>query len=197
MKITAIVLAAGRSSRFGTDDKLLALVDSKPLVRRVLEALDASSVSDIIVVTPPVPQGLVEGAGQGRWRFVANADAAAGLSTSLKAGLSEVDAEAAGAMIVLADMPFISAELIDGVCAAFSLCRGAAIVFPEAPDGRQGHPVLWPRQFFAALQALDGDQGGKSVLAANRDFWHALPVADDAIFCDIDTQDDLKAGNAG
>lgn len=193
MTISAIVLAAGRSSRFEGGDKLLALVEGKPILRSALEALDASAVSDIIVVTKPGATQLKHCAGDGRWRYVENTDAAQGIASSLRAGLREVDPQSSGAMIALGDMPFISATLIDQLCAAFELCRGAAIVFPSAPDGRQGHPVVWPRRFFEALLALDGDQGGKSVLAANREFWHSVIVDDGAIFIDIDTEDDLRA----
>jgi molybdenum cofactor cytidylyltransferase len=191
MKISAVVLAAGSSRRFGGGDKLLANVSGKPLLRLVLEAFDASSISDIIVVTQPDAQKLMEGAGHGRWRFVSNQHAAEGMASSLRQGLSEIDDESAGAMIALADMPFISGALIDELCAAFAICRGAAIVFPESAEGRQGNPVIWPRHFFEELSALDGDQGGKSVLTANRDSWHPMPVSDDAPFRDIDIRDDL------
>lgn len=193
MKIGAVLLAAGRSKRFGESDKLLALIDGVPLVRRALAALEASVASDIVVVTLPGADRLIEAAGRGRWRFIENGDADSGMASSLRVGLANIDAACAGALIALADMPMLSAAIVDDVCAAFANCNGEAIVFPESPDGRQGHPVLWPRAHFERLSALDGDQGGKSVLLAHREAWHPVPIAADAAFIDIDTPADLKS----
>ena len=192
MKIGAVLMAAGASERFGDADKLMAEIDGEPLIRRALAALEASSVADIVVVLPPDAEARRRACGVGRWRFATNGGDADGMAASLRTGLSGLNEDCAGALVALADMPLLSAALIDDLCAAFASCDGQAIVFPERPDGRQGHPVLWPRAFFAALSELKGDEGGKPVLLANRDAWHPVPIADEAAFFDVDTPADLS-----
>ncbi|MGQ0457136.1 MAG: nucleotidyltransferase family protein [Hyphomicrobium sp.] len=192
MKIAAILLAAGRSKRFGDADKLLAEIGGQPIIRCALDALDASSVAEIVVVTPEDSGPLIAAAGKGRWLYHANPDAVHGMGTSLRAGLAKISDDCSGALVALADMPYLSASLIDDLCAAFAQANAIAIVFPESPAGRQGHPVIWPRRLFSALSAVEGDQGGKAILKAHSDAWHPVPIADDAAFLDIDTLADLR-----
>ncbi|MFN0218519.1 MAG: NTP transferase domain-containing protein [Hyphomicrobium sp.] len=193
MKIGAALLAAGRSQRFGDDDKLLSVIGGQPLIRRAIAAFEASSVAEIVVVTPIDADRLMAAGGQGRWRYVANPDAEDGMATSLRVGLSALGEDCAGALVALADMPYCSAAMIDDLCAAFAQANGEAIVFPENPDGRQGHPVLWPRRLFGDLLKVQGDKGGKAILSANRDAWHPVPIADETAFFDVDTASDLDA----
>ena len=194
MKIAAIVLAAGQSSRFGDGNKLLANVGGVPLIKRVVSALSDSPVCDIILVTENGAGAgdIIKAAGDGRWRHLQNGRAADGMASSLIIGLDAVADDTDGALVALADMPYVSPALIETLCAAFTMCRGKAIVFPQRENGLQGHPVIWPRSFFSALQKLTGDQGGKSVLAAHREHCHPIPYSDDSAYFDVDTADDLS-----
>lgn len=192
MKITAIVLAAGQSTRFDDGNKLLATVSGIPIVKRVVSVLSQSPVGDIILVTGVGADDVLKAVGDGDWRHTQNERATDGMASTLQAGLDAVAPDADGALIALADMPYLSPALIETLCAAFTMCQGKAIVFPQQDNGRQGHPVIWPRSFFADLQKLTGDQGGKSVLAANRDHCHPVPFSDDGAYFDIDTADDLS-----
>ena len=81
-------------------------------------------------------------------QFVHNPDYAQGLSTSLQAGLAALPANAGGAVVLLGDMPRVSAALIDRLVAAFEPAEDRAIVVPTA-NGRRGNPVLWGSAFFA------------------------------------------------
>lgn len=83
MKIAAVILAAGRSSRFEDGHKLLAEIDGVPIVRRVALALAQSRVDDIILVTGANADDVLAAAAPGRWRSVVNPNATEGLSSSL------------------------------------------------------------------------------------------------------------------
>src|SRR5882757_936111 len=195
-QIAAIVLAAGRSTRMGGPNKMLAELDGKKLVRIATEQALASKASEVIVVTGHQTE-LVEQALRGlKVKFVRNPDFAGGIASSVKAGISAVSRDADGAVICLGDMPLIDAGLIDRLIEAFSPDRGNLIVVPVA-DGRRGNPVLWSRRFFKELMTLDGDIGARHLIARHAEAVADVPVEGNSAFLDIDTPQALEAARRG
>src|SRR5437879_2035802 len=138
--VAAIILAAGRSTRMGGPNKLLAELGGKTLVRIVTEQALASKAKGVIVVTGHQAEQ-VEKALQGlNVKFVRNPDFAEGLATSVKAGIAAVANNADGAVICLGDMPLIDAHLIDRLIEAFAPDRGHLIAVPVS-DNRRGNPL--------------------------------------------------------
>lgn len=193
MKIAAIILAAGSSSRFEDGHKLLAEIGGVPMIRHVCLALAQSKADDIVLVTSERDGTIAKAAGSGRWRIAENPNAQQGLSTSLRVGLQGIDENTGGALVALADMPGITEGLVDKLLAAFKGCNGSAIVFPVSTDGQRGHPVIWPRSLFKALEAVNGDSGGKTILADHRNLWRPVSYENHGAFADIDTRADLEA----
>jgi molybdenum cofactor cytidylyltransferase len=194
--IAAIILAAGRSTRMGGPNKLLAELDGKKLVRIATEQALASKAGEVIVVTGHQAE-LVEQALEGlKVKFVRNPDFAGGLASSVKAGVAAVRANADGAVICLGDMPLIDAHLIDRLIEAFAPDRGNLIVVPVA-DGRRGNPVLWSRRFFNELMTLDGDIGARHLIARHSEAVVEVPVEGNGAFLDIDTPQALEAARRG
>jgi molybdenum cofactor cytidylyltransferase len=194
--VAAIILAAGRSTRMGGPNKLLAELSGKPLVRIVAEQAIASKAKDVIVVTGHQAQ-LVEQALAGlKLKFVRNPDFAQGLATSVKAGIAAVSEEADGAVICLGDMPMISSQLVDHLIDAFAPDRGNLIAVPVS-GGRRGNPVLWSRRFFNELMTLDGDIGARHLIAKHNEAVAEVPVEGDGAFLDIDTPQGLEAARSG
>jgi molybdenum cofactor cytidylyltransferase len=191
MNIAAIVLAAGRSSRFEGGDKLLADFKGRPVIHHVMEAVAASTVDEVILVTAAFGGKIFAAAGKGRWRSVVNPDAEDGISSSIQYGLSHLESDIDGALILLADMPRVSTAMIEQLCEAFLARQGNAIVFPQTAHGQQGNPVLWPKPLFAELMALTGDIGGKAILARYEALHCPVLVAGDAAVFDVDTKADL------
>jgi molybdenum cofactor cytidylyltransferase len=188
LNIAAVVLAAGRSTRMGAN-KLIADVGGKPMVRRVAEAALESAASPVLVVTGH-QQADVRVALTGLdVMFVHNPNYAQGLSTSLKAGIAAAPASVAGALVLLGDMPQIAPGHLNQLIAAFRDRVGFIIVPVHA--GKRGNPVLWPRAFFPAMLALDGDAGAKRLLAANAGCVGEVDLGTDAIFLDVDTAEAL------
>ena len=186
----ALVLAAGRSARMGGANKLFAEVDGVPLLLRAVNAALASAAASVTVVLgheAEKAEALLAGR---RVNLVRNPDYAQGMSTSLAAGIAALPAEAEAAVVLLADMPGVNAAHVDRLIAAFDP-RQPSIVVPMHA-GRRGNPILWPRAFFDAMQAVSGDQGARGLLAQ-----HAARIAtvemDDAIHADVDTPDDLRS----
>jgi molybdenum cofactor cytidylyltransferase len=190
--IAAVILAAGRSTRMGGPNKLLAELDGKKLVRIAAEQALASKASEVVVITGHQAE-LVEKALAGlKVRFVRNPEFAGGLASSVKAGIAAVPDNADGAVICLGDMPLISADLIDRLVEAFAPDRGNLIVVPVA-DGRRGNPVLWSRRFFKELMTLDGDIGARHLIAKHAEAVAEVPVEGQSAFLDIDTPQALEA----
>ena len=190
--VAAIILAAGRSTRMGGPNKLLAELSGKKLVRIATEQALASKASEVIVVTGHQAD-LVEQALSGlKVKFIRNPDFAGGLASSVKAGISGVSADTDGAVICLGDMPLIDAGLIDRLIDAFAPDRGHLIAVPVA-EGRRGNPVLWSRRFFKELMTLDGDIGARHLIAKHAEAVADVPVDGESAFLDIDTPQALEA----
>jgi molybdenum cofactor cytidylyltransferase len=194
--VEVIVLAAGRSTRMDGPNKLLAELEGKKLVRIATEQALASKASGVIVVTGHQAD-LVEQALAGLdVKFVRNQEFAAGLASSVKAGIAAVPADADGAVICLGDMPLIDASLIDRLIDDFAADRGHLIVVPVA-GGRRGNPVLWSRRFFQELMTLDGDVGARHLIAKHSEAVAEVAVEGEGAFLDIDTPQALEAARGG
>ncbi len=115
---------------------------------------------------------------------------AAGLSTSLKAGLGKIGRVDA-ALVFLGDMPLIDGETVQRMIAAFSPAERRTVIVPVHKDVR-GHPVLWGAEHFAAMLALAGDQGARSLLADAGDDVVEITTDNEGVLLDADTPDALE-----
>ena len=199
MSIEIIVLAAGRSRRFGEGNKLLALFEGEALivrtVRRVFGVRVAGHDVGVRVVTDHADGtvGAAIGAAglEPSVRIVVNARAHEGMGTSVAAGIASLSGDIDAAVIVPGDMPFVSAEVIAALIHAFVADGAARPAYPVLADGTQINPVVWPRRTFAKLAALEGDKGGKGLLAGQS--CCTIVLTDPIAAADIDTLEDLAA----
>jgi molybdenum cofactor cytidylyltransferase len=194
-RIAAVVLAAGRSTRMGGPNKLLAEINNRPLVRIAVEAALASRAHPVIVVTGH-QRNQVEAALDGlKVTLVHNPEFAEGLSRSVKAGVAAVPDDVDGVVVCLGDMPQVNAPLIDKLIDAFDPEKGALVVAP-AIGGKRGNPVVWSRRFFPELATLQGDTGARHLIASFPEAVIEVPLAGTAALVDVDTPDALKAVKA-
>ncbi len=192
-KIAAIVLAAGRSSRMAPANKLFVEIDGKTMLARAVEAAAASQAAETIVVLgndAARAKAALPGV-----RAVDNPDYASGLASSVRAGIAAVAADFDGAVVLLGDMPMVNAGHVDRLIAAFSPVEGRAICV-SAHGGKRGNPVLWGKEFFAEILALDGDQGARAVMRKHEDRLCEVPMPDDGVLIDLDTAEALAAFRA-
>jgi molybdenum cofactor cytidylyltransferase len=168
VEIAAILLAAGRASRFeaagGAEaSKLVAMLADKPLVRHAALAAIGSQARPVIAVTGHERRS-VEAALDGlEIQFAFNSAYATGLASSLRTGIAAMPASAAGAIVLLGDMPSVTVALIDRLVAAFADRPDALAIAPRHRGGR-GNPVLLSRALFSAIDQLDGDEGARKLL---------------------------------
>jgi molybdenum cofactor cytidylyltransferase len=189
--IAAVVLAAGRSTRMGGPNKLLAEIAGRPLVRIAVEQVLASRAKPVIVVTGHERER-VEAALKGlSVQFVHNPDFAQGLGGSVRTGIAAVPAAADAAIVCLGDMPQVDAALIDRLIAGFAPEQGALAVVPTI-DGQRGNPVLWSRRFFPDLMAIEGDVGARNLINRYGEAVVEVPVTGKGALVDVDTPEALR-----
>jgi molybdenum cofactor cytidylyltransferase len=192
--IAALVLAAGRSSRMGGLNKLLAEIAGRPLVRIVVEEALASQARPVIVVTGHQRERVEAALGGLPVDFVHNPDFADGLGTSLRAGISALPAQADGVIVCLGDMPQVDAAMIDRLIGALDPVKGALVAVPTI-DGQRGNPVVWSRRFFPDLMAVEGDVGARHLIGRYGEAVAEVPLGKAAL-TDVDTPEVLKAVKA-
>jgi molybdenum cofactor cytidylyltransferase len=194
-RIAAVVLAAGRSTRMGAVNKMLAEIGGKPLVRIAAEQALASRAKPVIVVTGHERERVEQALAGLAVQLVHNPDYAEGLGTSLKAGIAALPEVADGAVVCLGDMPQVDAGLIDKLIGGFDPERGALVVVPSI-EGRRGNPVLWSRRFFPDLMQIQGDIGARHLIGHYAEAVVEIPVAGEAALTDVDTPESLSAVKA-
>jgi molybdenum cofactor cytidylyltransferase len=195
MSIGAVLLAAGVSRRFGADNKLLANIGDKPLIRWVAEEI-VHSGAEAVVVTG-CDYLLIEKALEGLpLRFARNLSWTRGMGSSIAVGVMALGSQTRGAFIVPGDMPFLTSALLKDLMASFIESRGDSIVYPITLAGEQCNQVLWPRRFFPLLASLSGSGGAKHLLAASFNSQKPVAVVDEGAFADIDLPVDLETARS-
>lgn len=193
-RIAGVVLAAGRSSRMGAN-KLLESVNDKPMVRAAVEAALGANLFPVVVVTGHEPNKIASMLGGLDAIPVHNENFADGLSTSLAAGIAAIPDDCAGACVLLADMPGVTADHVERLLAAFDPSANASICVPTF-EGRRGNPVLFARVFFPAMKALSGDVGAKGIVKDNAAQVREVAMPDAGVLVDVDTPEALRRARA-
>ena len=192
-KVEGVLLAAGASTRMGEDNKLLADMGGKPMVRRIAEAMRESRLDRVSVILgheADAVAGALSGMGLD---LVINPDHAKGQGTSLRHGVDNLNGDAGAMMVVLGDMPFIGADTIDALIGHHlaAATPDSAITLPEV-DGQRGNPVVWGKAFFDELRGITGDTGGRPLFRAHPAAVNPLPLGDADLLLDADSPEALE-----
>jgi len=183
--VAAVVLAGGLSRRAGPVNKLLADIDGRPMVARVVETAVAAGLSPVVVVTGFEAESVADILADLPVTCVANPDFEEGMAASIRHGIAALPEHVAGAAICLGDMPWVRAETLALLAARLSPADGRTICRPVF-EGHPGNPVVFARRHFPELTALAGDRGGKAVVQANSDSVFECPVDDPGVLRDLD-----------
>ncbi|MGH8989979.1 MAG: nucleotidyltransferase family protein [Acidimicrobiia bacterium] len=190
--VAAVVLAAGRGSRFGGDKpKPLARLGPRSMLAHAIGAAAAGGLRPVVVVVGYRAEEVAIAAGP-MVRLVENPDWEEGMATSLRAGLAALagDEGVVAAAVALADQPRIGPEAYRRVTAARR--EGAGLVVATY-DGVWGHPVVIGREHWPEAMSLSGDEGARSLLEKYDVV--EVPCDDTGSSADVDTPEDLEALN--
>jgi molybdenum cofactor cytidylyltransferase len=203
INLAGVVLAAGRSSRFGSDKRLAAFDQGNTLLSKSI-SLIAPFCRRVFVVIKPGDLGHERNL-LGQWSdhqditVICARDSDRGMGHSIANAVSylrEVETEQgqvfSGLLLMLADMPYIDPDTMTKLAAAHSR-DNIAVPFVECERSiRRGHPVVFGRRWFSDLEQLQGDRGGKSVIAGNPSAVVEVEVNDLGILHDVDQPGQLK-----
>ena len=183
----AVVLAAGDSKRLGRAKQLVE-IDGEPLLRRITRYVLATRPRDCVVVLRDDAAGFEATLGGLAARIIRIADADAGMSAALRAGVAALDASCAGALVVVTDQPALAESHLHALCDTWKASPQRAVA--SAYAGVIGVPALLPRAWFDAIAALRGDTGARDLLRARAD---VVALAAPALVRDIDVPSDLSS----
>jgi len=192
LQATALVLAAGRSIRFGVENKLLSTWREKSLLDHVLDALARSECSTTLVVTgcdnERVEAGLRKRRPPVSWLHHAGFES--GMAGSLSCGIAALlDRDAV--LVCLADMPVISPDTISALMQAAAAAPDALFVVP-VHAGRRGNPVLIRQALFDEVLTLQGDVGARVIAERWPDCVLEVLVDDAGVLLDVDIPTDTQ-----
>jgi len=187
--ISAIVLAAGMSSRMGEPKALLPL-GGEPMLARVLSTVRRSRAGETVVVLGFGADRVREGVGLDATTTVINPDFARGMSSSIRVALRAARPDAAGFLIVLGDQPFVSSATLDALIERHE-ASGAKILVPTV-RGVRGNPVLVDRSLSGEMARIAGDVGCRAIFGHHRSEIVEVPVDDPGILVDIDTPEEYR-----
>lgn len=191
-----VVLAAGQSSRMRGTDKLLELVNGTPLIRVVVERALSATRAPVLVALPALPalrhQRQVALAGLDV-QCVAVERAQDGMGASLAAAVAALPAHSTAVMVVLADMPDVTAQDLCALAAQVAFDAGHVIWRAATAAGTGGHPVVFHHSLFEHLTQLKADRGGQDILQAHKNQVKLVPLSGDQARVDLDTPEDWDA----
>jgi molybdenum cofactor cytidylyltransferase len=194
VRIVGVLLAAGRGERFGGAKLRAPLPHSTPDVAAGTPIGVAAcrhlalAIPEIVAVVRPGDDALAEDLSNAGARVVVCADADQGMGRSLAFGVRAAH-DADGWIVALADMPWVRPATLRALATA--LAEGADIVAPSYL-GERGNPVGFSRRHFAALTALQNDEGARAIVAANRETTTLQASDDVGVVRDVDLKRDLR-----
>ena len=189
--LAIIILAAGKSSRMRGKDKLTQSVRGVPQIRRIVLAA-CETCSNVLITLPDAAHPRATLLLGLNVQIVPVPEAQLGMGRSIAAAISTLkDPSIKGAMIVPADMPELTEIDLLTLAKAFD-GKPDAIIQATTPTGSIGHPVVFPRNTFEQLKSLTGDQGARSVISANAQLHHTLPLPSLHAKTDLDTPEEWQ-----
>lgn len=196
VEVAAIVLAAGRATRFSAglepgSSKVFAELGGRSLVAHAAAAAAASQATPVIVVTGRDAERAATAFVGLEVALVHNSRFAEGMAGSIAVGIAAVPDSAEAAIFLLGDMPMVAPATLDALITAFDRERPDAVAPVHA--GRRGNPVLISRQLFPRLLRLSGDEGARQILSDRSCRVLSFPVDDPGVHVDVDTREALEA----
>ncbi len=188
--ITAIVLAAGLSSRMKGKNKMLMSMGKDTLLRSTLKNIKQSNVNEIILILGSKSKQIEQSIEDLNIRNVYNENFKKGLSESIKKGIENLDKKTTAVLICLGDMPFITKNIYNQLISYYKKNNSKLIIQPTY-QGIKGNPVLFSSFFFKNLLELTGDKGAKDLIKSfNKNVLH-FEFKNNSILKDIDEKKDL------
>ena len=188
-KISAILLAAGKSERMGAFKQLLPL-GGKTFVESCVDNLLASSAAEVIVVTGHNESAVRQVLAGRRVRFAYNPNYQLGMATSIIRGFEAVSGTSAAVMIALVDQPLVATAVIDKLISEYR-ASNSLILIPRH-NGKRGHPILMSTRLKHDVESMDLSEGLRAVIETHALDISYVEVDSDSILVDFDYPEDYE-----
>jgi molybdenum cofactor cytidylyltransferase len=189
-RITAIVLAAGLSTRMGRPKQLLPWGDTTVL-GQTIDNLQRSHINEVVVVSGYQTQQVASVASQlGVQTFFNELYASGGLISSVQTALRLLPDNREAILVMLADQPMVETETIDRLVKAWSENKGELLA--PVIKGRRGNPVLIGRRYFAELLSLPAGSAPRELINRHSEQLKLVEVESDSILRDLDEIEDYE-----
>ena len=186
-RFSVVILAAGTSSRLGSD-KLSLRIGNKSILEHTINRFFIDAIAEIIIVTGKFKPDLQKKNTSPKIKYVNNPDYAAGMSSSVKRGLECISPSSDAVFIMPADIPLFDVKTVLHMIDVFMPNK---IVIPTY-HGKKGHPVLLDRFFTKQCVNEQSEKILYDVIKKNEGAVELLPVEDEGILFDIDTTEDYE-----
>lgn len=191
--IAGILLAAGTSSRMGSN-KMLFELNGESVLRGAARRALASGLSPLVVVLGHEAERAERELAGLPCQVVINPNYDQGINSSLKTGVAAVPAEAQAVVVMLADMPFVTPEMLAGLIARYRSSEAPLVISDY--EGVNAPPMLYDRSLFGELLAMTGEGCGRQVVKRHRDEAEVLAWPAAAL-TDLDVPDDYTRMKSG
>ena len=182
-KVYAIVPAAGRSRRMGTQKLLLPFAHST-VIEHVIAQLSAAPVRGVLAVVRAPDDAVAAAVIRAGATPVVNPDPDADMLSSVRCGIRALPPECDAALVALGDQPTVRTRLVSALLGEFERHPGSIVV--PAHAGRRGHPVLIPSECFADVLTRYEGVGLKGLLEQHAARVRELRVDDETVLYDVD-----------
>ncbi len=190
--IKKILLAAGRSNRFGKKNKLSVILNGKPIINNILDTLlKIFDPSELIIVVGYEQKTIKNLINNEKIKILENVNYKRGVGTSISLAIKNLETDIKGAMIIPADMPYITSIDLINLQKKFFEYNCEKVIIPQH-NSRTGNPVILPRIYFNTLKSLKDDFGAKSLIRDKDIITFNTGVG---TIIDIDTRDELVNKN--
>jgi molybdenum cofactor cytidylyltransferase len=185
MRIGAVILAGGLSTRMG-NNKLLLPLGSKTVLEHVIDTVSLVEFDQVVLVLGHEAEVVKTRLNNDNLLTVINKHYHQGQSTSVKAGLSRIRSECDAVIFMMGDQPLVDEVTLNKMLSVF-MNSEKSILVPNC-KGKQGSPVIFSNKWFDELDQVSGDMGGRHIIRSNPDDVFTFKVEDEKFFYDVDTE---------
>jgi len=198
--ISAIILAAGLSSRMNGENKLTKKINGIPLISHTIKNILGSAVDEIVIVVgyeEDILKSLIEK--NKKIKIIYNKNYNSGIASSIKIGLKNISTKTEAFFISLGDMPNVNQNIYNKLIKVrdkynkkLKIKYKKEIIIPTY-QGKNGNPILFSKYMKKKIMKIEGDAGAKSLVELNMNKILKVPFKNDAIILDFDKPEDFKS----
>ena len=190
--ITAILLAAGQSKRLVNQNKLIKNYKRKPLINHVVQSIIKSKIEKLIIVLGFEYLKVKKKVNKNKKiQFVINHNYKKGISSSIKCGLKKISNKNDGFIIVQADMPKISKNILNKIYKEIKTNKKE--IYVPIKNNKIGNPIGFKLSMINQLKKISGNKGAKFIIKRNRPKIKYIRTKSLGIFKDIDLIKDFNS----